>query len=69
VLDVTLPGLSGACRVELNLNGLGVRSMVAIGRVRHIAASIAPEAQTRVYWTMVWVHEEACHAQAAPIAN
>src|ERR671915_614103 len=33
--------IADALRVELDLDGLGVRSMVAIGRVRHIAARVS----------------------------
>src|ERR671912_98689 len=32
--------IAGTCRVELDLDGLGVRSMVAIRRVRHIPARV-----------------------------
>jgi hypothetical protein len=33
--------IADALRVELDLDGLGVRPMVAIGRVRHIAARVS----------------------------
>ena len=33
--------IAETCRLELDLDGLGVRPMVAIGRVRHVAARVS----------------------------